>query len=355
MATTPNTLRLTAMLACAATMYLAACSDSTITPPTRSVSSDGPNLVQNPDIMNSNGRHLFRTRQWHDADNAANGHGGGGGGGSSNNGIFYHNGPVLQSGTNVVAIYWSSSTIYTGGPKPPSFGSKCVDNSLVGTFLSNLGPSPYFNINSTYTDAGGNHIANAVNYAGCWANDQSAPSGSDVVSDGQMQSMILGGFTSGAITYDPNTLYAIFTAGAVNLGGGFGSSYCAYHFWFTASINGTNQVVKYAAMPYDYAFQAACSMFAGVGAVNPPNGDPGADAEVNTLGHETEETTTDPEGTAWFDHRGFENADKCAWTFGKTFGTKGGGTANMTLGGTNFLVQQNWVNANGGGCALRYP
>lgn len=337
-----------------ALLLSAACSDTTVSPPTRSAVPEGASLVQNPDILTASGPHLFRTRQWHDADNAAHGHGGGGGG-STNNGIVYHGGPVLQSGTNVVAIYWSTTTIYNGGPTPGTSGSKCVDHSLVGTFLSSLGGSPYFNINSTYTDASGNKIANAVGYAGCWANDQGAPSGSQSVSDSQMQSMILGGFASGAIAYDANTLYAIFSAGAVNLGGGFGSSYCAYHAWFTATINGASRVVKYAAMPYDYAFPTACSMFAGNGAVNPPNGDPGADAEVNTLGHETEETTTDPEGTAWFDHRGFENADKCAWTFGTTYSTTKGGTANMNLGGKDFLVQQNWVNANGGGCALSFP
>ena len=37
--------------------------------------------------------------------------------------------------------------------------------------------------------------------------------------------------------------------------------------------------------------------------------DPGADFEVNTLGHEIEETTTDLMGTAWFDSRGYENAE----------------------------------------------
>ena len=197
---------------------LAACSDTAVTPPSRSVSPGGAMLTQDPDIMNVNGRHVFRTKQWHEADNAAHGHGGGGGGG--NNGIFYHGGPVLQSVTNVVAIYWAGSTIYNGGPTPGASGSNCNDGSLVGTFLSHLGPSPYFNINSTYTDGAGQHIVNAVSYAGCWANDQSAPSGSQSVSDGQMQSMILGGFRSGKIAYDPNTLYAIFTGGAVNLGGG---------------------------------------------------------------------------------------------------------------------------------------
>ena len=326
-----------------------ACSDNTVAP-TRAVSPDGAKLAQDPDILSSNGPRFFRTKQWQGRDDAGNFKAQG-----NNTGILYHGGPVLQSGTNVVAIYWSASTIFNGGPTPGTSGSRCVDHSLVGMFLSNLGGSPYFDINATYTDAAGNNIANAVDYVGCWANAEDAPTGSQPVSDAEIQAMILGGFASKAISYDPSTVYAIFTAGAVNLGGGFGTQYCAYHFWFTATINHVRQVVKYAALPYAYAFPAACSMFAGRGAVLPPNGDPGADAQVNLLAHETEETTTDPEGTAWFDHKGFENADKCVWTFGATYTTNNGGTANMSLGGKNFLVQQNWVNVGNGGCALQFP
>jgi hypothetical protein len=76
---------------------------------------------------------------------------------------------------------------------------------------------------------------------------------------------------------------------------------------------------------------------------------------VNVIGHETEETTTDMFGTAWYDRRGNENADKCAWTFGTTYRTGNGGVANMNLGGKDFLVQRNWVNSGGGGCYLSWP
>ena len=53
-----------------------------------------------------------------------------------------------------------------------------------------------------------------------------------------MIAMLQAGFTSGALTYDPNTLYAIFTPGKVNLGGGFGTQYCAYHT--SGNVNITN-------------------------------------------------------------------------------------------------------------------
>ena len=57
-------------------------------------------------------------------------------------------------------------------------------------------------------------------------------------------------------------------------------------------------------------------------------------------------------GNAWFDRRGFENADKCAWTWGTTYTTTAGGTANIKVGGKDFLVQRNWVAS--GGCALSF-
>jgi len=72
------------------------------------------------------------------------------------------------------------------------------------------------------------------------------------------------------------------------------------------------------------------------------------------ISHELEEATTDPDLNAWYDSKGNENADKCAWTFGATKPAPNGSKYNMALGGTNFLIQQNWVNASGGYCALSY-
>ena len=50
----------------------------------------------------------------------------------------------------------------------------------------------------------------------------------------------------------------------------------------------------------------------------------------------------------WFDAAGRENADKCllsADPFGPSYVTSDGARANLRLGSRNFLVPQNWVNA----------
>jgi hypothetical protein len=39
---------------------------------------------------------------------------------------------------------------------------------------------------------------------------------------------------------------------------------------------------------------------------------------ASIIAHELEEAATDPDLNAWYDRRGMENADKCAWTFGST-------------------------------------
>jgi hypothetical protein len=268
-------------------------------------------------------------------------------GGLTQAGINYHGGPVLQAGTNVAAVYWSATTIYSGGPTPGSNGAGSADGSNVGYFLNHVGGSPYFNINSSYTNAAGTAIVNSVNYTQYYANNTSAPSGKTRVTDSQMVSMLQTAFNNGKLTYDPNTLYAIFTQGTVNLGGGFGTQYCAYHTHGTVTIGGVAKTVLYAAMPDDYAKASACSS-----GLASPNGDPHADAEVSTLIHEIEETTTDEMGNAWYDAQGYENADKCAWTWGTTFTTPNGGVANVTLGTKSFLIQRNWLNVGSGSCAM---
>lgn len=164
-----------------------------------------------------------------------------------------------------------------------------------------------------------------------------------------MAAMLQSGFDTGKLTYAANTVYAIFSSGSVNLGGGFGSQYCAYPAHATVTVGGAARTAYYAAMPYNAAQPSACAS----GLVS-PNGDPGADAEVNTLVHEIEETTTDAMGNAWCDNRGYENADQCAWTWGAQQTAANGATYNVTVGGKQFLVQQNWVNAGSGGCALTY-
>jgi hypothetical protein len=236
--------------------------------------------------------------------------------------------------------------MYANAPASGS-GAGTGDGSLIGTFLRNLGGSPYFGINATYYNGSNQYVVNAVEYTSYWAtgSDVAAPSASPT--DADMVALIQSGINLGRIAFDPNTVYAIFTGQGINLGGGFGTQYCAYHTHGTVSANGASRTALYAAMPRNQNFPSACTS-----GLASPNADVAANSEVNTLAHEIEETTTDELGTAWFDRRGYENADKCAWTWGTTQTAANGGVYNMILGGAPFLVQRNWKNSGSGGCAL---
>ena len=257
---------------------------------------------------------------------------------------------MVANGIHVVAIYWSSGTIYPDGPDAGAVdtmvGSGGQDGSLIGAFLRGLGGSPWFAINRGYWDNLGDggtrrFVGAGLIYDGFWADGTSAPSGSASVPDLIVRSEIIAGFQSGRLALRPDTVYAIFSAGGVNLGGGAFTQYCGYHRHF--SYRGTD--VLYAVMPYD-AFSARCS-------VQPlgPNADP-ADAEVNILAHEIAEATTDPDFDAWYDTDGRENADKCLWTFGATRTAANGARYNLTLDGRQYLVQQNWRNRGRGSCVM---
>ena len=261
-------------------------------------------------------------------------------------GIVYHGGPIIPV-TKVAAIYWAASTIYNGGPAPGTKGAGSNDGSLVGYFLNHLGGSSYFNINTTYFDqvGAGHTVQNVVNYSQYWADNTSVPlANGSSVSNATIQAEIIKGFTSGNLTYDPTTVYSVFTLGNTNLGGGFGSQYCAYHGHFTWNSPQGAKDVLYSAQPWVQQFPIGCS-----NGTTPPNGDAAADRVINVLAHEIEEATTDPDLNAWFDNAGQENADKCAWNFGTTY-NNGTGLANMKIGTKDFLIQQNWVNQGNGGC-----
>lgn len=327
------TRRLAAVLSGSALLLaVAACSDSTsIETKTEDVT---PAFSQGEQGYLGAHVHVMPLKSQAQEAHAAHGRPGGGGG----TGINYHGGRVLH-GINVVAIYWSrTAAIYQNGPTPGNGLSGTSDNSNVGFFLGHLGGSSYFNINTTYTDGSG-PVPNAITYRGYFADNVNAPSGTQSVSDAQIQAEVVRAMA--AYPNDSKTIYLVFTEGKVNLGGGFGTQYCAYHGHFSH----TSGDVLFAAQPYNYAYPSACTNGSGS-----PNNDPGADAEVNTLAHEIEEAATDPDLNAWYDTRGYENADKCAWTWGSTSTAPNGALYNMTLGGRNFLVQRNWINQGSGGC-----
>jgi len=244
-------------------------------------------------------------------------------------GISYHGGPLILNGVNAYVIWygnWSGNSATT----------------IITSFLHSIGGSPYFNINTTYYNGSGTHVLNAVTYGGSTTDSYSQGS---ALSYAQVQAVVSSALASGGLPTDPNGVYFVLTSADVTETSGFCTQYCGWHTY--ASISGSN--IKYAFVGNPDRCPSACEA-----QTTSPNGNSGADGMVSIIAHELEEAVTDPNLNAWFDSRGEENADKCAWTFGGTFITSNGSHANMTLGGSNYLIQQNWVNAGSGYCALSY-
>ena len=249
------------------------------------------------------------------------------------NGITYHGGPLLGvvGGNPVTAYYiwygnWSGNTAVT----------------ILTDFIQNIAPSPYFNINTTYYNGSNAHVVNSVTYGGSTTDNYSRGT---ALSDSGVQGVVSDAISSGRLPNNPSGVYFVLTSQDVNETSGFCTSYCGWHTYGT--IAGSN--IKYSFVGNPARCLSACAA-----QTTGPNGNAGADGMASIIAHELEEAVTDPNLNAWYDNRGAENADKCAWTFGTTTTLPSGAKYNMTLGSRNYLIQQNWVNATGGFCAKSF-
>jgi len=254
---------------------------------------------------------------------------------ATDNGIQYHKGPIMTGTTKMYYIWYGNWA-----------GNSAM--SLLPALATGLGGSQYFNINTTYYNGTGTHVSNAVQYGG--STSVMYPYGKSLTEDSVKQ-IVADAINSRALPMDANGVYFVLGSSDVAetgpLVGTFCKDHCGWHFY--APINGTT--VKYAFVGNG----EICGCRPLIQGSSTPNNNAGADGMANVIAHELSEAVTDPELSAWWeDRRGYENADKCAWTFGTTSALSNGAKYNVTLGGLKFLLQQNWVNASGGYCALQF-
>jgi hypothetical protein len=262
------------------------------------------------------------------ANGQAKGKPGSGGGGTSN-GIDYHGGPVITGTVGVYFIWygnWSGNTATT----------------ILTDLANSIGGTPYFNINTTYYNGSNVHVSNSVAYRGSTTDNYSRGTS---LRDADIQTIVASAISSGRLISDTNAVYFVLTSQDVAETSGFCSQYCGWHTHGT--LSGSD--IKYAFIGNSDRCPSACSA-----QTTGPNGNAGADAMASIIAHELQEAATDPDLNAWYDSRGYENADKCAWTWGTTMTAGNGAKYNVTFGARNYLIQQNWVNASGGFCAKSY-
>ncbi len=242
-------------------------------------------------------------------------------GAASATAMLYHGGPIIRGTTKVYYIWYGN---WAGNTAVP----------ILTDLASTIGGSPYFGVNTTYYDSSFVHVTNSVQYAGS-VNDSYSQGTS--LTDAQIAAVVSHALLT--LGTDQNGVYFVLTSADVTASSGFCTQYCGWHTYSQTSG------VKYAFVGNPDRCPANCSMQVH------PNGNAGADGMASIIAHELEESVTDPHLNAWYDRRGYENADKCAWTFGTTYAAHGS-VANVHLGSRDFLIQQNWVNTGSGRCAL---
>ena len=264
-----------------------------------------------------------------------------GGGIRTDTRITYHNGPVMP-GTSSVYLIW-----YGNWSNDP--GVVSILSELAGATSG----TPYFLINTTYTGANGDGPSGGTLFAG---------SVSDVYSHGptltvdDIKEVVVDQIASFALPLDPAGIYIVVASSDVTDIRPDGSMFC------TPGTPPQHGVTVFEGTSVKYGFLGGadrCPTSAGPQFIAPdgsllptPNGDFAADAMASTYMRLLNVIVTNPTGYGWYDRYGLENADKCVGKFGSTYMTANGATANIQLGGRDFLIQQNWINDRKGRCTM---
>ena len=257
--------------------------------------------------------------------------------------ILYHNGPVIQGQANVYLIWYGN---FAGTTTP----------TILTDLVANIGGSSYFVINSIYPEANGTGPNGAVIYSGNVADFYSHGAS---LKPTDMQEIVRDLITAGYLPLDNSGIYVVFGARDVTDIRPDGTTFCTpntlpHHGSFV--LNGTT--VKYGFIGNsDRCDRSVAPWFTAPDGTQlfTPNDNFGADVMASNLAHLLSVTVTNPTGSAWYDRYGFENAAKCYGTFGQTYPAANGGPANIRFGQRDFMLQQNWVNARKGYCAMAAP
>ena len=265
------------------------------------------------------------------------------------NGITYNGGPVMNSphGVNVYYIW------YGDWSKDPAAQKILTD------FITDIGGTPYFNINTSYydfdKDGEKDPIRNKVNFKGSITVGYSHGA---AITDSDIGNIIQDAATSGRLPYDLNGQYFVLTSADVTVSdaadpfsfcnANVNYDYCGFH-GYQPLPNGDRLIGSFVGdAPQQCAYSCIWE-----NTPPTPNNNVGADGMASIIAHELTESATDPYGDAWY-NAGFESGDLCVWTFGNTKFLPNGSFYNVRMGKRPYLIQQLWVNARGGYCAMSW-
>jgi hypothetical protein len=261
--------------------------------------------------------------------------------------MAYHGGAVITEAPYLYLIWygcWGLSTC--------SAADQADTVTIVSDFADGIGGTPYLAINSGYPDSTGRAPNGGSVYGGATADRYSHGA---TLTEADLDAIVIGQISTGGLPDDKNGIYVVLTSSDVTVEDA-NTHYC---------ITCCNQH-----RAFDFKGVRYRSMFVGNAArcpgncavrllISSPNANLGADAMVDWFANGLNATLTNPDGDAWYDRNGLENADKCeghydpTWTVVNPDGQYA--QANIVVGSRHHLIQQNWVNAKKGYCAISLP
>ena len=251
--------------------------------------------------------------------------------------LYNHGGPTMTTNTTY-AIYWNPAGY---GQSLPS-GYDTLVNQYFGDVAADSGKSS----NVYYTETQYSGIQYKSSFAGALSDTDSLPGNGCSLYSGvnaclttaQLQAEVSNFVNAHGLPRGSTTEYFLFTAPGVGSCDGSScayTNYCAYHNWIGS---GSSEII--------WANQPYVENVSGCDAGHHPNSLPG-DAVLNVVSHEHNESITDPNGNAWYDIQGYENGDKCAWSWGALTGS-GSSAYNQTINGHHYTLQLEYSNKDRG-------
>jgi Phosphate-induced protein 1 conserved region len=250
--------------------------------------------------------------------------------------ILYHNGPVLLNTQIIYAIWYGN------------WAANISQQLILADFMSNLGTSPYFQINTGYPNSAGQTPSGDLTFGGGAAD---AYSHCALLTEADVADVVANAILTGGVPLDPSGIYVVLTSPDVTV------QDAATQFCLSCcNLHGHSVVVgsdfRYVFVGHPARCPSACAQHGSPS----PNGDYAIDAMVSWLAAALSEVVTDPNNDAWYDRYGLENAEKCEGTYGTTYPVTNlwgqSAQANVKLGQRDYLLQQNWVNGKKGHCAM---
>ncbi|MCW2855264.1 MAG: hypothetical protein JWR52_879 [Marmoricola sp.] len=235
-----------------------------------------------------------------------------GGGGKPTPNMTFHGGVIMPTAA-IKAVFWGTTWGTYSGDKITGIDS----------FYTGFSGSNYARTSDEYRDSSGGVVGPTSTYQGHLIDTSAAAGGANTsVILAEVNKLV----SSGAIVPDPsgNSYVPVYTDVPRGSAG-----YCAWHAAGTSPTG----------VRIEFAFFFKLDGDAGCNPADTTTGhSEGLAAIANVSAHELSEARTDPASPgAWYDSKGAENGDKCAWTFGAPSVTFSNGSA--------WKLQGEWSNA----------